>query len=231
MEKIFQETRASSNHPSNNPGKARQRNGAEILVLFPHLCTRIWVHDWPDKKAIVDLPITLKGNSKHVTSNSLSPYRRCFSDVTNRGYIMSATQANLLVHKCEKTSSPDSRCSFFSQHAEKPISKANSWGGYGRLSLTFCLPIAVAKPLLLLLLFFNLSLSLSLWMLDTSIHRIKWWRKCGHYIHVGVSSARTEKITWPKLGLANFRIILKASAFLLFLNFSQMHCWVWCKMK
>ena len=231
MEEIFQETRVSTNHPSNNPGKARLRNGAEILVLFPHLCTRIWVHDWPDKKAIVDLPITLEGNSEHVTSNSLSPYRRCFSDVTNRGYIMSATQANLLVHKCETTSSPDSRCSFFSQHAEKPISKANSWGGYGRLSLTFSLPIAVAKPLLLLLLFFNLSLSLSLWMLDTSIHRIKWWRKCGHYIHVGVSSARTEKITWPKLGLANFRIILKASAFLLFFNFSQMHRWVWCKMK
>ena len=219
MEKIFLETRASTNHPSNNPGKARLRNGAEIFVLFPHLCTRIWVHDWPDKKAVVDLPITLEGNSKHVTSNSSSPYRRCFSDVTNRGYIMSATQANLLVHKCEKTSSPDSRCSFFSQHAEKPISKANSWGCYGRLSLTVCLPIAVAKPLLLLLLFFNLSLSLSLWMLDTSIHRIKWWRKCGHYIHVGVSSARTEKITWPKLGLANFRIILNTSAFPFF-NFS-----------
>ena len=113
MEKIFQETRASTNHPSNNPGKARLRNGAEILVLFPHLCTRIWVHDWPDKKTIVDLPITLEGNSKHVTSNSLSPYQRCFSDVTNRGYITSAKQANLLVHKSEKTSSPDSRCSFF----------------------------------------------------------------------------------------------------------------------
>ena len=161
MEKIFQETRVSTNHPSNNPGKARLRNGTEILVLFPHLCTRIWVHDWPVKKAIVDLPITLEGSSKHVTSNSLSPYRRCFSDVTNRGYITSATQANLLVHKCEKTYSPDSR-SFFFQHAEKSISKANSWGGYGRLSLTFCLPIAVAKPLLLLLLFFNLSLSLFL---------------------------------------------------------------------
>ena len=67
--------------------------------------------------------------------------------------------------------------------------------------------------------YFLISLSLSLWMLDTSIHRIKWWRKCGHYIHVGVSSARTEKITWPKLGLANFRIILKASAFLFFLIF------------
>ena len=110
---IFQETRVSTNHSSNNPGKARLRNGAEILVLFPHLCTRIWVHDWPDKKAVVDLPITLEGNSKHVTSNALSPYRRCFSDVTNRGYIMSATQANLLLHKCEKTSSPDSRCSLF----------------------------------------------------------------------------------------------------------------------
>ena len=73
MEKIFQETRASTNDSSNNPGKARLRNGAEILVLFPHLCTRIWVHDWPDKKAVVDLPITLEGNSKHVTSNSLSP--------------------------------------------------------------------------------------------------------------------------------------------------------------
>ena len=110
---IFQVTRACTNHPSNNHGKARLRDGAEILVLFPHLCTRIWVHDWPDKKAIVDLPITLEGNSKHVTSNSLSPCRRCFSDVTNRGYIMSAKQANLLVHKCQKTSSPDSRCSFF----------------------------------------------------------------------------------------------------------------------
>ena len=63
MEKIFQETRASTNHSSNNPGKARLRNGAEILVLFPHLCTRILVHDCPDKKAIVDLPITLEGNS------------------------------------------------------------------------------------------------------------------------------------------------------------------------
>ena len=78
-------------------------------------------YDWPDKKAIVDLPITLEGNSKHVTSNSLGPlgahseqaYRRCFSDVTNRGYITSATQGNLLVRKCEKTSSPDSRCSLF----------------------------------------------------------------------------------------------------------------------
>ena len=78
-------------------------------------------HNWRDKKAIVDLPIRLKEYSKHFTIISLSPlgaqseqaYRRCFSDVTNRGYITSATQANLLVHKCEKTFSPDSRFSFF----------------------------------------------------------------------------------------------------------------------
>ena len=78
-------------------------------------------HDWCDKKAIVDLPIRLKEYSKHFTIISLSPlgaqseqaYRRCFSDVTNAGYITSATQANLLVHKCEKTFSPDSRFSFF----------------------------------------------------------------------------------------------------------------------
>ena len=30
-------------------------------------------HDWPVKKAIVDLPIRLKGNSKHTSGNSLSP--------------------------------------------------------------------------------------------------------------------------------------------------------------
>ena len=29
-------------------------------------------HDWPLKKAIVDLPIRLKGNSKHTSGNSLS---------------------------------------------------------------------------------------------------------------------------------------------------------------
>ena len=43
---------------------------------------------------IVDLPIRLKGNSRRISGNSLSPlgaqfpeygYRRCFADVTNRG--------------------------------------------------------------------------------------------------------------------------------------------------
>ena len=30
-------------------------------------------HGWPVKKAIVDLPISLKGNYKHTSVNSLSP--------------------------------------------------------------------------------------------------------------------------------------------------------------
>ena len=46
-------------------------------------------------------------------------YRRCFSDVTNRGYITSATQGNLLVHKCEKAFSPDFRFSFFYRSMQK----------------------------------------------------------------------------------------------------------------
>ena len=38
--------------------------------MYQDLSTR---HDWPVKKAIVDLPIRLKGNSKHTSGNSLSP--------------------------------------------------------------------------------------------------------------------------------------------------------------
>ena len=56
-------------------------------------------HDWPAKKAFVDLPIKMKGNSKRTSGNSLSPgcpeqgYRRCFADVTSRGYITSTKKA------------------------------------------------------------------------------------------------------------------------------------------
>ena len=32
-------------------------------------------HDWPVKKAIVDLLIGLKGNSKHISVKLLSPFR------------------------------------------------------------------------------------------------------------------------------------------------------------
>ena len=202
--------------------------------MYQNLSTR---HDWPDKKAVVDLPITLEGNSLTVIRwvRWGPTLNRCIGAAFQMLLIGVTLRLRRRVHKCEKAFSPDFRFSFFlSQHAEKPISKAHSWGGYGMLSLAFCLPIAVGnwgRNTVVVVVFQYLSLSLSFWMLDTSIHRIKWWRKCGHYIHVGVSSARTEKITWPKLGLANFRIILKASAFLLFLNFSQTHCWVWCKMK
>ena len=31
-------------------------------------------HNWPVKKAIVDLPIGLKGNSKHISIKLLSPF-------------------------------------------------------------------------------------------------------------------------------------------------------------
>jgi len=47
-------------------------------------------HDRPVKKAIVDLPIRMKGNSKRFSSNSLSPlgpeegYQRFFADVKFR---------------------------------------------------------------------------------------------------------------------------------------------------
>ena len=38
--------------------------------MYLDLSTR---HDWPVKNAIVDLPITLKGNSKRTSGNWLSP--------------------------------------------------------------------------------------------------------------------------------------------------------------
>ena len=38
--------------------------------MYPYLSTR---HDWSVKKAIVDLPIRMKGNSKRLAGNSLSP--------------------------------------------------------------------------------------------------------------------------------------------------------------
>ena len=38
--------------------------------MYQDLSTR---HDWPVKKAIVDLPIKMKGNSKRTSGNSLSP--------------------------------------------------------------------------------------------------------------------------------------------------------------
>ena len=31
-------------------------------------------HDWPGKNAIVDLPISMKGNSKHISSYLLNPF-------------------------------------------------------------------------------------------------------------------------------------------------------------
>ena len=55
--------------------------------VYQDLSTR---HDWTVKKAIVNLPLSLKGNSKLLSGNSLSPfgrgpeqgYRRCSADFT-----------------------------------------------------------------------------------------------------------------------------------------------------
>ena len=38
--------------------------------MYQDLCT---CHDWPVKKAIVDLLMRLKGNSEFISGNSLSP--------------------------------------------------------------------------------------------------------------------------------------------------------------
>ena len=53
-------------------------------------------------KAIVDLPISMKGNSTLISGNSLSAvggpeqgFRPCFADVPYLGQITSAMQANL----------------------------------------------------------------------------------------------------------------------------------------
>ena len=69
--------------------------------MYPDLSTR---HDWPAKKAIVDLPASLKGDLKLTSGNSLSPLgtqnkdlgadaSQTLLDVASRGKITSATQA------------------------------------------------------------------------------------------------------------------------------------------
>ena len=64
-------------------------------------------HDWPVKKAMVHLPISLKGNSERISGNSLSPFGGGglggqnkdlgsafppIRDVTNRGHMTPATR-------------------------------------------------------------------------------------------------------------------------------------------
>jgi len=42
----------------------------QSLPVYQNLSTH---HDWPVKKAIVNLPIRLKGNSRRTSGNCLSP--------------------------------------------------------------------------------------------------------------------------------------------------------------
>ena len=50
--------------------KKRQNPCSGSLPVYQDVSTR---HDWPVKKAIADLPIRLKGNSKCTSSNLWSP--------------------------------------------------------------------------------------------------------------------------------------------------------------
>ena len=67
--------------------KERRNPCSRHPSVYQDLSTR---HDWTVKKAIVNLPIRLKGNSKLLSGNSLSPlgrgpeqgYRRCLADFT-----------------------------------------------------------------------------------------------------------------------------------------------------
>ena len=73
-----------------SPSAKQRRNPCSgSPPVYQDLSTR---HDWPVKKDMLDLPIRMKGNSKRIFGDSLSPLeaqnkvsRCCFADVTNRG--------------------------------------------------------------------------------------------------------------------------------------------------
>ena len=57
-----------------SPSAKQRRNPcSRPPPVYQDLNTR---HDWPVKRAIVDLPIRMKGNSKRTSSNSFSPLGR-----------------------------------------------------------------------------------------------------------------------------------------------------------
>ena len=58
------------NFLSSPSAKQRRNPCSGPQPAYQDLNTR---HDWPVKKAIVNLPIRLKGNSKRISSNLLSP--------------------------------------------------------------------------------------------------------------------------------------------------------------
>ena len=98
-------------------GKQRRNPCSEPLSLYQDLNTR---HDWPVEKAIVDLPVSMKRNSKRTLGNSLSSFGaqkkgRCFADVSNRRSITPATQAI----SCDVSFMS---LLFFEPHTQKPAS-------------------------------------------------------------------------------------------------------------
>ena len=68
-----------------NSGYVRWQNSAKILVLAPSPPTPVYQdlsmhHDWPVKKAIVDLPVRLKGNLKCISGKLLSLLEAQYKD-------------------------------------------------------------------------------------------------------------------------------------------------------
>ena len=58
--------------------KQRRNTRSGPPPVYQDLSTR---HDWLVKNAIVDLPVRLKGNSKRISGNSLSPLGAQNSDI------------------------------------------------------------------------------------------------------------------------------------------------------
>ena len=62
-----------------SPSAKQRRNPCSgSPPVYQDLSTR---HDWPDIKAIVDLPMRLKRNSKRTSGNSLNPLRAQNKDI------------------------------------------------------------------------------------------------------------------------------------------------------
>ena len=79
---------------------AHLQNSAKILVLGPHLCCRIWICIVIGllKKAIVDLPIRLKGNLKRISGNSFSPLGIQDKDISTSSYTFTSTTKAMLLY-------------------------------------------------------------------------------------------------------------------------------------
>ena len=90
-------------------------------------------HDWPVKKAMVHLPISLKGNSERISGNSLSPFggggaeqgsRLCFP--ANPGRYQSGSH-----DLCDQANNSEGR----NKSSRIRIGRNQGDSGFGRLTL------------------------------------------------------------------------------------------------